>query len=521
MDLDCSITPGKHDDHVQSILRYQLAPALVLDAAGTVIAINAGGSRLVCTSSSAGNRTQSPTVGKNISDLSIAISPTRSPALWTWDQILTAAANNRTEFEHDDQGIENPSFDRDMFQNSENFWELETKKQSLIESNVYLVKIASDVSNSRKSGGAGESFKIKARASVRWHPPGVFLVVFSQPCTPSLGREPSLTAGCSSYPDVQSITPAHCLPYTNAAPSPANKTITQHQTPSAIQVTSLIPYIMAVLNLDGQVVQLSDFWYQFTELSEEESLGSGWVSAIHPDDVVEMTSAWADILQNKRRNWTHEARYLEAATGEYYWFLIRAQVYEDASGQAVCWYASMMDINDAVIARQEVDRRRQSMLTLISQTDVLLWGTDGKNQLFIREGGLKWDPPQLSSSAETAWMTQNAQGSDRSDRQELVSVVQAILAGRDFTPVVEHTEGERSFRTIFVAERGAAIDKGATAEAALALTFETTDQVVQSALRLANARLALDEKAALEASALKSRFLANVGLISEDYLDHN
>jgi hypothetical protein len=96
-------------------------------------------------------------------------------------------------------------------------------------------------------------------------------------------------------------------------------------------------------------------------------------------------------------------------------------------------------------------------------------------------------------------------------------VVQTILLGHEFDSVVEHTEAERHFRTIFVAERtacgtacGTATDGDCIVEAALALTFETTDQIAQATLRLENERLALNEKSASEASAMKSRFLANV-----------
>ncbi|KAF3046875.1 hypothetical protein E8E12_004755 [Didymella heteroderae] len=505
MDPGDPTTSGECGDRAQSVLRYQLDPALVLDATGTIIAINSGGSRLVCTPPSSDSHTQSSVIGKNISLLNIAVAPNGSPALWTWDQILSAAVNACANLGHDDPGVEDPSLDYDMLQSSDAFWELGARKQSSIESDVYLVKTAS-----RKAGGAGESFKIKARASVHWFSLGLFLVVLKRPFTPLLGKIPSPTTGGPFYPDIESEAPANGLIFTNETSSRNEKRETQHQIPSARQINSLIPFIMAVLNLEGQVLQLSDFWFQFTGLSKKDSLDSGWISAIHPDDVVKMTNAWADVLQNKRQNWTHEARYQEAATGEYYWFLIRAQVYEDASGQAICWYASMMDINDAVIARQEVDRRRQSMLTLISRTDVLLWGIDRRNSLFIREGGLQWDPPELPASLETDQIGAKSQGSRHCSHEELVVTIHAILAGREFTPVIEHTEGERSFRTILVAEHRAIVDKDTTAETALALTFEITDQVVQSALRLENARLALDEKAALEASALKSRFLANM-----------
>jgi hypothetical protein len=61
---------------------------------------------------------------------------------------------------------------------------------------------------------------------------------------------------------------------------------------------------------------------------------------------------------------------------------------------------------------------------------------------------------------------------------------------------------------MFVAERA----PSTPVRAALALTFEITDEKNQAALILENEKLAANEKAANEANELKSRFLANVSL---------
>jgi hypothetical protein len=73
---------------------------------------------------------------------------------------------------------------------------------------------------------------------------------------------------------------------------------------------------------------------------------------------------------------------------------------------------------------------------------------------------------------------------------------------------------------MFVAERASStpVDADGTTRpavrAALALTFEITDEKNQAALILENEKLAANEKAANEANDLKSRFLANVSFPS-------
>ncbi|KAJ4315854.1 hypothetical protein N0V94_005740 [Neodidymelliopsis sp. IMI 364377] len=178
-----------------------------------------------------------------------------------------------------------------------------------------------------------------------------------------------------------------------------------------------------------------------------------------------------------------------------------------------------MDINEWVVGRQEADRQRRSVLTLISQTDILLWGVDKSYQTYNREGGLKWDPPDFAhylqsvASRGTGQTEESSQGSSERGHHQLVSVVQAVLQGREFAPIVEHQEKERHFRTIFVAERitsGAGPAKDDATKVVLALTIETTDVIVHSKLLLELEKLAANERAASEASALKSRFLANM-----------
>ena len=67
------------------------------------------------------------------------------------------------------------------------------------------------------------------------------------------------------------------------------------QTPNAdvYQVISkLIPHILGILDTDGQAEFLSPSWYDFTGLTEAQTIGSGWAHAIHPEDVEGIMTAW-------------------------------------------------------------------------------------------------------------------------------------------------------------------------------------------------------------------------------------
>jgi PAS domain S-box-containing protein len=485
----------------ESILQYQLRPALVLDCHGCILAANHGSRRLIAPSRLVPSlNTHNSLLGKNISELGLVPQPGLAPVLWTWTEILDAAR----------RGERYRAMAVDIQADTENFWDEEAEQQGIIETNVYVTRQDWELGTSGTGEPVKRSSMIKTRAAVHslaQNDHGHFLVTFNRTALPFGSVSVPVTNLSDTvshlFDDLESQDSAE-MPRLNVSPG-----IVEPMPGASDVASSIIPFIMATLDTDGQVINFSESWYRFSALDVASSLGAGWMAVMHPDDVVEMTTNWADVLRNERLHWTHQARFRNASDGSYYWFLIRVQPYKNASGHVLRWYASMMDINEWVMARLEADRRRQVMLTLFSQTDVMLWGIDRQNHMYICEGRLDWDPSiveKLSQPDDSGNSSEFCITRDPS-REELVSTVQAVLRGDDFKPIVEHWEGDRYFRTQFVAERAT---HGGSVQAALALTFDITDERARTTLQVENQRLIDNEKAAVDAAKLKSSFLANV-----------
>jgi PAS domain S-box-containing protein len=513
--------------YAQSILAHQLTPALVLDSTGTVIAANSGSFRLLALSHlTTSSTTQNSLIGTNISDLGLAPLPGgQSPALWSWNELLGAAINCTRSTDSiapdgQDTYLANAAI---VEQDTDHFWNKEAIKQAVVETDIYVTRqsseklgglqhVSEDVSHDAYESVETSSM-IKARANIHWISQGLdgtFLITLNRASLPYRPQTPGGIYGASTNQFLGALE-STALFSCCSCDKPIEKSYLKLSPdlegliPSASDISSaIIPYIMATLNTEGQVINLSKSWYQFSGLDEEESLGNGWLAAMHTDDLAGVTQSWAEVLQNKSSHWTHQARYRKASDGQYYWFLIRAQPYKTASGKVVRWYASMMDINEWVIARIESDRNRQAMLALFSQTDVMLWGIDENVRMYVCEGRLDWDPSKIEKLARTA---QTHRSADDKGHEELIHTVQAVLQNKDFRPVIEHWEGHRYFRTRFIAERD---EPGGSVKSALALTFDITDEKSRRTLRAENQRLVNNEKVALESNKLKSRFLANV-----------
>jgi PAS domain S-box-containing protein len=109
---------------------------------------------------------------------------------------------------------------------------------------------------------------------------------------------------------------------------------------------------------DGSVDFVNHHWQEYTGLSAERTVGSGWEAAVHPADLKRHLEKWRASLASGEP-FENEVRYRRAADGQHRWFLARAVPLRDARGKIVKWYGISTDIEDRKRAEQERERSRQ------------------------------------------------------------------------------------------------------------------------------------------------------------------
>jgi PAS domain S-box-containing protein len=529
---------------LSTLLAYQIKPTLILDSSGTVVAVNEGSVRLILPHQRAISGNDGLLLGKSIADIGFALLPGDPPYRCTWESVLDAAFDARRPT----CGIPQNSNDRfrsnpvpNIYSNSTDFWDREDEHQSIVESNIHVTRKARVDSAVDTILSLEESSLTSARVTVRWYPSsndGFFLITLSRTSL----SQPSIPCPLFEAPEAKQtpqenvdrrFNPRCCiaLQHVEAKPPDSSADLGGLVRFASGIASSILPYIWLVTDTDGQATSFSKSWYEFSGLKEPESLGDGWLTVVHEEDAIGMTIAWSEVHQNKPLHWKHQARFRMASDGTYCWFLIRAQPCKDASGNVLRWYASMMDINQWVVARLQADRRQHSILTLFSQTDVMLWEIDKAYRMYICEGRLNWDPTRVVELLTHNLQEQTAHTDDAKENEKhrgdghLVRTIRTVLQGCAFSPVVEHWEGDRYFRTRFVAERcppsdGGEKERHGVVEAAVALTFDITEEKVRSTLQIENKRLIANEQAALDATNLKSKFLANVRALPQRIYAH-
>ncbi|MBM3834834.1 MAG: PAS domain S-box protein [Verrucomicrobia bacterium] len=121
---------------------------------------------------------------------------------------------------------------------------------------------------------------------------------------------------------------------------------------------SLIGIIQA--DLAGQCVYTNPRWQEITGLSLQQSLGSGWSRAIHPEDRKRVFELWQRCLADGR-DFSHEFRFLRPS-GEIRRVFARATAIRAMNGNIVAYVGTDEDITDRKQFEIELAHARDAAL---------------------------------------------------------------------------------------------------------------------------------------------------------------
>jgi len=124
---------------------------------------------------------------------------------------------------------------------------------------------------------------------------------------------------------------------------------------------------------DGSNTQINKRFVEYTGLSAEQTAGSGWKAAVHPDDLERHAAKWMGAVATGKPH-ENEARF-RRSDGQYRWHLDRGVPLRDEDGNIVKWYGVATDIEDRKHAEQKL-RESEAYLAeaqRLSQTGSWAW----------------------------------------------------------------------------------------------------------------------------------------------------
>lgn len=118
-----------------------------------------------------------------------------------------------------------------------------------------------------------------------------------------------------------------------------------------------IPHIICRTRADSVPDYFNRFWTEYTGLSLEASLGSGWHKAFHKEDLDRVLRTWVDALISGT-SFETECR-LQRHDGVFHWHLIRAVPERRSGGEVIAWIGTAVDIDDRIRTEREIRRAKE------------------------------------------------------------------------------------------------------------------------------------------------------------------
>jgi two-component system CheB/CheR fusion protein len=109
-------------------------------------------------------------------------------------------------------------------------------------------------------------------------------------------------------------------------------------------MANTIPVIVWMASPLGEFEYFNRQWYNYTGLTFEESVGSGWQSVIHPEDVAHTIAEWDKSVKTSLPFKVEDRK--QSAHGKYRWHVAQGLPFKDADGKVLGWFGVCTDIED-------------------------------------------------------------------------------------------------------------------------------------------------------------------------------
>lgn len=147
-----------------------------------------------------------------------------------------------------------------------------------------------------------------------------------------------------------------------------------------------IPQMVWIVSNNGDALYYNKQWADYTGIEIHDDAPRQILNNfIHPHDQEFTMIAWSAAREGGA-NFNVEHR-LRSATGEYRWFLARAEPYLDPhSAQIAMWFGTSTDVHDRKVAEGVIRAREEQLRLAIDAADIGEWDVD------MVAGTLHWPP---------------------------------------------------------------------------------------------------------------------------------
>ncbi|WP_415837142.1 PAS domain S-box protein [Sphingomonas sp. IC4-52] len=129
-----------------------------------------------------------------------------------------------------------------------------------------------------------------------------------------------------------------------------------------------VPQITWITDADGRAEFFNKHWWDYTGAPPEPTTAAEVSNNhLHPDDAAATMAAFDEA---RRTGTTFQTEHrIRSASGEYRWFLVRAEPYRDADTQQIVrWFGASVDINDRKAAEEALRASEMHLSAIFNQS---------------------------------------------------------------------------------------------------------------------------------------------------------
>ncbi|KAK5952145.1 hypothetical protein OHC33_006617 [Knufia fluminis] len=263
-----------------------------------------------------------------------------------------------------------------------------------------------------------------------------------------------------------------------------------------------LPHLLWTSDDTGEVDYFSKSWYEFTGLTESQSMGLGFTSAI---DEADMQGIWDKFTASKKTQTEliAEAKY-RRKDGQWIWHAVRAKPLIDSNGRILKWYGTSTDIQTLVVERREAERKKQQMIEMLSMNEIGLFELSD-DRLQVLEGHMTW-----LADNRTTRLVSELDDSKGHGIPALKRHLKDIQEDKYETALFEGQINSRWYKFRLITDGIEEPEGPETANKVMGCSVDVTEQHERVSLEHENARLVHEASLEMEKSRLKTAFLAHM-----------
>ncbi|HEY9604248.1 MAG TPA: PAS domain S-box protein [Allocoleopsis sp.] len=135
------------------------------------------------------------------------------------------------------------------------------------------------------------------------------------------------------------------------------------------ELAEAMPQMVWTADATGVVNYWNQRWYEYTGLSEAESMGLTGASTVHPDERDRMLTGWSKAIANEE---SFEIEYrIRRWDGEYHWFICRAIPTRDSQNQITGWIGTITNIDEIKRSEALVQQSEQQLQQQLAEIEAI------------------------------------------------------------------------------------------------------------------------------------------------------